>query len=163
MGAYPVIGNLIKNLNNKESISKMYAVKDGSSFIVLEWDGTGYLYTSLYDLTYKDGKYSAKLFDGSAISGEYIQDGDNYTIDGVPFFLEENDGYTYLVADPEIGNNKDTNIYFNGEECELYTTFTYTLDGETLTLKMPTGVERKLQLVKDGDSYTINGIKVQIN
>jgi hypothetical protein len=163
---YPGIGEFINSLGNNTfdpENSEMYFAEDGSFLILLDSECTGYLSTSLYDVKYKDGKYSARLPDGTKINGVYTQNGDKYTIDGVPFLLQEVDGYKYLILDTENVNSQETSICLDEEECKFLVNFAYTIEGETLTLTLETGAKKTLTFVKDGDSYTINGVKVTDN
>jgi hypothetical protein len=110
---------------------------------------------------YADGKYSAKLPDGTKISGVYTQKDDMFTIDGVTGFRYVNtEGAEQFLRITETGQDIKTSIYLDKDDSILHMAFTYTLEGETLTLKLATDAEKKLKLKKDGDNYTINGVKV---
>lgn len=158
---YPGIVDFIKSLSNPYEPTidyQVYGTSDGSFSIQLYSRGYGYINLKLEDLKFADGKYSAKLPDGTKISGTYTQNGNNYTIDGEPFVLEETEEEQYLYK--EYGPANDIVIFLSEDEYRLCVHFIYTLEEETLTLNLSTGAQKKLTFENDGNSYKINGVKV---
>lgn len=135
---------------------QVYFSEDAENTIYLYDDEYGSFSTTLYNVSYANGIYSAEMSDGTTLTGTYSLEGDRATIDGI-------EGYSYMDFDglPFI-SNYEYEVYidfYEGGLCRFSTDFYYYIDGNTIYIELSTGGEMSFEYIDYGDYFTIDGVK----
>lgn len=157
---YPVIAQFFSNfappaVDETDAAGRVFYTENTESIIYLYDDGTGIFTTDFTEEKHEDGKYSAKLFDGTVLKGTYSENEDGILLDGKEGYVLADDA----GSDNIINENAGVLIILIDEgKGHLQTSFSYTVEGDTLKIKLATGGERDIKFVHNGDYYTINGL-----
>lgn len=175
MTAYPGIGKWLKdtfglnpsggdNDNGNDDFGNrtgkyIYTENEELTAYLLD-DGSGWLCPVLYDVKYADGKYTAKLYDGTEISGKYVQNGNTLVIDDVG-------GYSYIIEDGLLSiSNDEVGSYisfYDEKTCLLETYMEYRIENGKIKIHLSTGGMIQATYEEKGNKAIINGVTFYIS
>jgi hypothetical protein len=118
-------------------------------------NGYGWICPMLYNVEYANGKYTAQLYDGTKLSGKYVQNGNGLVIDDVG-------GYTYVKEDGLITISNDEIgsfvVFIDEKTCQLQTAMQYKIENGKIKIQLYTGGYMEFTYVENGSKVVINGV-----